>query len=68
MLASLGYNVRYVLDFTDHVWVEVRLPTASKDGRWVHADPSEGVLDNPLMYEKGWGRSSYTKQSVTHTK
>jgi len=71
LLASLGYDARYVLDFTDHVWVEVRLPTGSKDGKWYHADPSEGILDNPLMYEKGWGKKltmifAFTPQYIEH--
>jgi hypothetical protein len=70
LLALLGYEVRYVLDFTDHVWVEVRIPHG-KDGTWVHADPSEGVLDSPLMYEKGWGKKltmifAFTPGKVEH--
>lgn len=60
LLASLGYEARYVLDFTDHVWVEVKLPPANgtqgAPSSWVHADPSEGILDAPLMYEQGWGK------------
>jgi len=57
MFALLGYEARYVLDFTDHVWVEVRLPSLQGgEPQWVHADPSEGVMDQPLMYEKGWGK------------
>jgi len=51
LFTQLGYNARYVLDFTDHVWLEVWL-----GGKWVHADPSEAVLDSPLMYEGGWGK------------
>lgn len=71
LLASLGYDARYVLDFTDHVWIEVRLPTGSKDGKWLHADPSEGILDQPLMYEKGWGKKltmifAFTPQYIEH--
>jgi len=61
LLTSLGYEARYVLDFTDHVWVEVKLLPKNSSGsgqktEWVHADPSEGVLDQPLMYEQGWGK------------
>merc|ERR1719329_745 len=70
LLASSGYAVRYVLDFTDHVWVEVQMPKG-EHGRWIHADPSEGVLDSPLMYEEGWGKQltmifAFTPQSVEH--
>ncbi|KAI0221263.1 Peptide-N(4)-(N-acetyl-beta- glucosaminyl)asparagine amidase [Massospora cicadina] len=50
---SLGYDVRQVTDFEDHVWGEVYLPELK---RWVHADPSEGVLDEPLTYTLGWGK------------
>lgn len=70
MLAALGYEARYVLDFTDHVWIEVRLPNG-EGGTWVHADPSEGVLDQPLMYEEGWGKRltmifAFTPNYVEH--
>lgn len=70
LLALLGYETRYVLDFTDHVWIEVRVPKGEK-GTWIHADPSEGVMDNPLMYEKGWGKQltmifAFTPWTVEH--
>lgn len=66
LLASLGYEARYVLDFTDHVWIEVFL-----NNTWVHADPSEGILDQPLMYEQGWGKHltmifAFTPTSIEH--
>lgn len=48
---ALGIDARWVLDFTDHVWVEVYLPSM---GQYVHADPCERKLDKPLVYEKGW--------------
>jgi peptide-N4-(N-acetyl-beta-glucosaminyl)asparagine amidase len=54
LCVALGYDVRYVLDLTDHVWVEVYL--ASKR-RWVHCDPCENAFDTPSMYEAGWGKS-----------
>jgi len=70
VLGLLGYEVRYVLDFTDHVWIEVRIPQG-KGGEWIHADPSEGVMDNPLMYETGWGKQltmifAFTPWTVEH--
>eukprot|EP00928_Gymnodinium_smaydae_P070240 TRINITY_DN5412_c0_g2_i1.p2 TRINITY_DN5412_c0_g2~~TRINITY_DN5412_c0_g2_i1.p2 ORF type:complete len:168 (+),score=34.09 TRINITY_DN5412_c0_g2_i1:582-1085(+) len=70
LLSSLGYETRYVLDFTDHVWLEVRLPRGV-DGTWMHADPSEGVLDSPLMYESGWGKNltmifAFTPTTIEH--
>lgn len=71
VLSFLGYKARYILDFTDHVWLEVQLPGADGEAQWVHADPSEGVLDNPLMYEKGWGKKltmvfAFTPSGVEH--
>jgi len=71
LLASQGFEARYVLDFTDHVWIEVKLPDKNGKLQWVHADPSEGVLDSPLMYEKGWGKKltmifAFTPWSVEH--
>lgn len=55
MFLTLGYDTRMVIDFTDHVWTEVRIPRGP-EGKWYHGDPSEGVFDRPLMYEKGWGK------------
>jgi len=70
LMSLLGYEARYVLDFTDHVWIEIKIPKGPA-GKWVHADPSEGVLDNPLMYETGWGKKltmifAFTPWSVEH--
>eukprot|EP00041_Stephanoeca_diplocostata_P036840 m.1362832 g.1362832 ORF g.1362832 m.1362832 type:complete len:300 (+) comp24944_c0_seq17:303-1202(+) len=50
---ALGFRTRYVLDFTDHVWVEVFSATLD---RWVHMDCCEDAYDSPLMYERGWGK------------
>ena len=50
---ALSLDVYYVLDFTDHVWVEVFVPSLN---RYVHMDPCEKALDKPLMYEAGWGK------------
>ena len=51
---ACGYEARQVhaLD-NDHVWVEVWIDSRSE---WVHVDPSEGVVDKPLIYEHGWGK------------
>lgn len=51
--ASLGFQVCYVLDFTDHVWIEVWIESY---GRFIHVDACEEDFDNPLLYELGWGK------------
>ncbi len=70
MLRALGYDgVRWVVDWADHVWVEVWLGRGRTDdacdrsdetlgvgGRWVHLDPCEASVDNPLLYES-WGKN-----------
>eukprot|EP01127_Copromyxa_protea_P021436 TRINITY_DN7369_c0_g1_i3.p1 TRINITY_DN7369_c0_g1~~TRINITY_DN7369_c0_g1_i3.p1 ORF type:complete len:666 (+),score=130.24 TRINITY_DN7369_c0_g1_i3:351-2348(+) len=50
---SIGFEVRHVADWTDHVWTEVYSEAL---GRWVHADSCENKWDTPLMYEAGWGK------------
>jgi peptide-N4-(N-acetyl-beta-glucosaminyl)asparagine amidase len=41
---ALGYEARFVNDWTDHVWTEVYI-----DSRWQHADSCEQVLDAPMV-------------------
>jgi hypothetical protein len=52
MLRSLGYEkLRWVVDWADHVWAEVWVGS-----RWVHLDPCEAAVDNPLLYQS-WGKN-----------
>ena len=48
---AVGAITRYVLDWTDHVWVEYYSPALR---RYVHLDPCENAYDKPLLYEQGW--------------
>lgn len=50
---ALGFDTRYILDFSDHVWVEV---WSVRQQRWLMADSCEGLIDRPNMYEQGWGK------------
>jgi thiol-disulfide isomerase/thioredoxin len=50
---AAGFETRYVLDVTDHVWTEVYLVDQDQ---WVMADGCEGVINQPSMYERGWGK------------
>lgn len=52
---SLGFDVRRVSDWTDHVWVEI---WSEAEARWVHSDPCENAYDKPLMYEVSRRRCS----------
>jgi hypothetical protein len=56
MLRAMGYEkVRWVVDWADHVWCEVWL-NGPENGRWVHCDPCEASVDEPLLYQ-GWGKN-----------
>uniref|UniRef100_T1IJ72 Peptide-N(4)-(N-acetyl-beta-glucosaminyl)asparagine amidase n=1 Tax=Strigamia maritima TaxID=126957 RepID=T1IJ72_STRMM len=50
---AAALDTRLVLDWTDHVWVEVY---STSQNRWVHADPCENIRDEPLLYEDGWNK------------
>jgi len=50
---AMGFETRWVLDFTDHVWVEVY---SDHSKRWLHVDPCEDKISTPLMYEAGWNK------------
>jgi peptide-N4-(N-acetyl-beta-glucosaminyl)asparagine amidase len=68
MLQLLGYEAKWVVDWADHVWCEVHVDSSSvtdiqdiKSGdviehNWVHLDPCEASVDEPLIYQ-GWGKN-----------
>ncbi|KAH8390257.1 hypothetical protein KR200_010687 [Drosophila serrata] len=54
MCRCLDYDARIVHSHFDHVWTEVY---SDAQMRWLHVDPSDNVVDSPLMYQHGWKRS-----------
>lgn len=53
ILRVCGFEIREVVDWTDHVWVEVWMDEL---GRWIHVDCCEDEVDKMGLYEKGWGK------------
>ena len=62
LLLANAYGCRLIIDCStlhnkskaaagDHVWNEVQL-----DERWVHVDPTERRIDQPLMYAQKWNK------------
>jgi len=49
-----NYRARLILDMSDHVWTEV---WDNEQKRWVHVDPSEKRIDDPMMYERDWKKN-----------
>ena len=57
-LRHLGHHARWVIDWSDHVWVECWLGQANTEndsGRWIHLDPCEAACDQPFLYQD-WGK------------
>ena len=50
---AMGFEARYVLDVTDHVWTEVY---SEHYHGWIHCDACENQMNLPLTYERGWGK------------
>lgn len=48
VLRSMGFEIRHVTDWTDHVWVEVY---SDAQQRWIHCDRDENYL-----YERAMGK------------
>lgn len=59
----MGYDARYIYATFDHVWTEVYSPFQN---RWLHVDPSDVVVDSPLMYQHGWKRPIDYVLAVSH--
>lgn len=50
----LDYKARWIVSQFDHVWTEVY---SESKKRWIHVDPSDNIIDAPLMYQHGWKRT-----------
>jgi len=49
-----NYRARLILDMSDHVWTEV---WDDKEKRWIHVDPTQKRINDPLMYERDWKKN-----------
>eukprot|EP00977_Amphora_coffeiformis_P024823 scaffold17305_cov172-Amphora_coffeaeformis.AAC.5 len=52
MMRALGHETRWVVDWADHVWVEL---FCARSGEWIHLDPCEAAVRENLLYQ-GWGK------------
>jgi len=51
LMSALGYNTRWIVDWSDHCWVEIEVGT-----KWVHMDPSVGMWNDKDMYKNDWNK------------
>mmetsp|Transcript_5112 Transcript_5112/g.20999 ORF Transcript_5112/g.20999 Transcript_5112/m.20999 type:complete len:380 (-) Transcript_5112:218-1357(-) len=58
ILFALRVEGRWIFDTTDHVWVEANIGDTSDDSSdtWIHCDPCEAALNEPLLYSANWGK------------
>lgn len=48
MCRAVGFDTRYISDFTDHVWTEVRVVHEGVE-QWIMVDSCEGVVNEPSV-------------------
>ena len=48
MCRAVGFDARYISDFTDHVWTEVRVVHEGVE-QWIMVDSCEGVVNEPSV-------------------
>jgi transglutaminase-like putative cysteine protease len=71
LLLANGYQTRLIVDCStlqdrakkvagDHVWVELFI----NDG-WIHVDPTEKRINEPLMYALGWNKDVNLVYAIT---
>ncbi|MGD0978950.1 MAG: transglutaminase domain-containing protein [Candidatus Bathyarchaeia archaeon] len=71
LLLADAYRCRIVIDCSalhdkskaaagDHVWNEVRV-----DGGWMHVDPTERRINQPLMYAQEWNKDVNLVYAIT---
>ncbi|KAK8884709.1 peptide-N4-(N-acetyl-beta- glucosaminyl)asparagine amidase [Tritrichomonas musculus] len=53
ILKASGYDIRLVADMNDYLWIEY---WSDEKGRYVHIDPIQNIIDQPLMYEEKMGK------------
>lgn len=53
MVRAPDRDRRLVWNAEDHVWNEYWSPVLR---RWIHLDSCERVRDEPLLYDRGWGK------------
>eukprot|EP01041_Mallomonas_annulata_P011195 gene11195-23385_t len=56
LLRNMGYTARWVVDWADHSFNEVCVDTVNGGNKWIHLDPCEAAVDEPLIYQS-WGKN-----------
>lgn len=62
LLSALGYKARWIVDWSDHCWIEIEIC-----GVWVHMDPSVAVWDDKDMYKRDWHKQHMFVLAFRHS-